>query len=92
MRIPCQDFTQRAVFVYVVTPNALQGQIESVSNLFCATTRLVDRPFPVYLVSWEDHHPANRVADGVEGFQFLDRDQALDVGVPPECRDHRIAI
>jgi|APSaa5957512622_1039677.scaffolds.fasta_scaffold185770_1 hypothetical protein len=89
--IPIKDISEWAFYVNVVTPNALQGQIESISDSYCAATSLVDSPLSVDLILRKDHHSAYGVTDSVEGLQFLNRDQCLNPLVPFERWDHCIA-
>ena len=78
----------------VVPSDALEREIEPVRDLPEAPAGLVDGPLAVDPVAREDHHAADRVADGHERFVlFLGKQlgMCLSESPPRERRDDRVA-
>ena len=92
--LSCERVTQRTVFLSVVPPNTLHGQVKPVLDPGMEATRAVDYHLAADTVARENHHPADRVAYGIELIQFLYRHLFHDVSasvVSRERGNHRVA-
>lgn len=62
-----------AILTAIVSTDALESEVHTVSNLTIETTRTVDRQLAIDAVARKEHHAANGIAESLEILVFLRR-------------------
>ena len=74
LSIPRQRFTQWTALAQVVPANTLEREIEPVRDLPVESAGGINSLLSVNLISWENDHAADSVADPTEDFVFFHRE------------------